>query len=222
MNLAAHDEELALLFQSLEHSPDAVFVTDRTNHIVFWNDAARFLLGFTADEAIGGHCDRLLGGSDPFGNRYCTDECPIMHIANRGEIVRNFSLNLRTKESQHVVTQVSVLQLRAGAPDDYYLVHLLRADAGTMETHTPAEPVGTSRPRLVSARESIDVRARKLTSREVEVLGMLAAGRSTPEIAERLHISQLTARSHIQNILEKLEVHSKVEAVAFAFQKNLI
>jgi DNA-binding NarL/FixJ family response regulator len=74
----------------------------------------------------------------------------------------------------------------------------------------------------VAARESIDVRARKLTSREVEVLGMLAAGRTTPEIAERLHISQLTARSHIQNILEKLEVHSKVEAVAFAFQKNLI
>ncbi|HXH37674.1 MAG TPA: PAS domain-containing protein, partial [Thermoanaerobaculia bacterium] len=72
MDLAAHDEELALLFQSLEHSPDAVFVTDRTNHIVFWNDAARHMLGFTADEAVGGHCDRLLGGSDPFGNRYCT------------------------------------------------------------------------------------------------------------------------------------------------------
>lgn len=224
LNLAARNDELALLFQSLEQSPDPVFVTDRTNHIVFWNDAARLMLGFTADEAVGGHCDRLLGGSDPFGNRYCTDECPIMRIANRGEIVRNFSLNLRTKESQHVVTQVSVLQLRAGAPDDYLLVHLLRANAETTETHTTHEPPGASasRPRLVAARESNDVRARKLTSREVEVLGMLAAGRSTPEIAERLHIAQLTARSHIQNILEKLEVHSKVEAVAFAFQKNLI
>jgi len=222
LNLAARDDELALLFQSLEQSPDPVFATDRTNHIVFWNDAARLMLGFTADEAVGGHCDRLLAGSDPFGNRYCTDECPIMRIANRGEIVRNFSLNLRTKESQHVVTQVSVLQLRAGAPDDYYLVHLLRANAETTAPHTAHEPASTPRPHLVAARESTDVRARKLTAREVEVLGMLAAGRSTPEIAERLHISQLTARSHIQNILEKLEVHSKVEAVAFAFQKNLI
>jgi DNA-binding CsgD family transcriptional regulator len=222
LNLAAPDDDLALLFQSLEQSPDPVFVTDRTNHIVFWNDSARLMLGFTADEAVGGHCDRLLGGSDQFGNRYCTDECPIMRIANRGEIVRNFSLNLRTKESQHVVTQVSVLQLRAGAPDDYLLVHLLRANAETTEARTTHEPPSASRPRLVAARESSDVRARKLTSREVEVLGMLAAGRSTPEIAERLHIAQLTARSHIQNILEKLEVHSKVEAVAFAFQKNLI
>ncbi|MGZ7079300.1 MAG: response regulator transcription factor, partial [Thermoanaerobaculia bacterium] len=78
------------------------------------------------------------------------------------------------------------------------------------------------KPLHLVARESSDVRIRKLTVREVEVLGMLAAGRTTPEIAERLHISQLTARSHIQNILEKLEVHSKAEAVAFAFQKNLI
>ncbi len=50
---------------------------------------------------------------------------------------------------------------------------------------------------------------------------MLAAGRSTPEIAIALHISNLTARNHIQNILYKLEVHSKSEAVAFAFQKRL-
>ena len=50
---------------------------------------------------------------------------------------------------------------------------------------------------------------------------MLAAGRSTPEIAIALHISNLTARNHIQNILHKLEVHSKSEAVAFAFQKRL-
>lgn len=51
---------------------------------------------------------------------------------------------------------------------------------------------------------------------------MLAAGHTTPEIASRLSISTLTARNHIQNILEKLEVHSKAEAVAFAFQKRLL
>jgi NarL family two-component system response regulator LiaR len=61
-----------------------------------------------------------------------------------------------------------------------------------------------------------------LTTREVEVIGMLAAGHTTPEIASRLHISILTARNHIQNVLEKLEVHSKAEAVAFAFQKRLL
>jgi len=213
------DDGLAALFPSLEHSPDAVFVTDRRNCIVFWNDAARILLGFSGDEAVGADCGRLLAGSDSFGNRYCSEDCPIMRMANRGEIVHNFSLNLRTKEQQRLVTQVSVLQLRVR--DDYLLVHLLRSTAA-LEPHAPVETAEPPRPRLVAVRESADARVRKLTSREVEVLAMLAAGRSTPEIAERLHIAPLTARSHIQNVLEKLEVHSKAEAVAFAFQKNLI
>jgi DNA-binding CsgD family transcriptional regulator len=210
------------LFQALELSPDAVFVTDRHNRIVFWNDAARFLLGFTEDEALGADCDALLGGCDSFGNRYCSDDCPVMRMANRGETVRNFSLTLRSKEQSMLTTSMAVLQLRAGAADDYYLAHIIHT-AAPPEPHAPSpSELAPPRPRLVAARESTDVRARKLTSREVEVLAMLAAGRSTPEIAERLHISQLTARSHIQNILEKLEVHSKAEAVAFAFQKNLI
>ena len=216
----APDDELALLFHALELSPDVVFVTDRRNRIVFWNDSARRLLGFTDEEAIGANCADLLAGCDGFGNRYCSKDCPVMRIANRGEVVRNFGLNLRTKDGSPIVTSVSVLQLRAGAPDDYLLAHLVRAPES--EVRAQAQTAEPPRAGVVVARESGDVRARKLTTREVEVLGMLAAGRTTPDISQRLHISQLTARSHIQNILEKLEVHSKAEAVAFAFQKNLI
>lgn len=212
--------ELTSLFHALELSPDAVFVTDRGNHIVFWNDAARLLLGFTNEEAVGADCNELLSGCDTFGNRYCSEECPVMRMANRGEVVRNFVLNLRAKDGSAIVTTVSLLQLRAGAPEDYFLTHLVSATEPDVRAAIPT--ANPPKAQVVVARESADVRARKLTTREVEVLGMLAAGRTTPEIAERLHISQLTARSHIQNILEKLEVHSKAEAVAFAFQKNLI
>ena len=219
--LPSHQGELAPLFRSLELSPDAVFATDRRNRIVFWNDAAYRLLGFTEDEASGADCGRLLCGSDVFGNRYCSENCPVMRMANRGEIVRNFTLTFQAKERNSVIASVSLLQLRPESADEYFLLHLLRPVA-------PAEPHATSaleappHHRLVDARSSADIRVQKLTAREVEVLGMVAAGRSTPEVAERLHISQLTTRSHIQNILEKLEVHSKAEAVAFAFQKNLI
>lgn len=218
---SSQHEELVPLFRSLELSPDVVFVTDRSNRIIFWNDAARRLLGFTEEEAVGAHCDDLLSGCDVFGNRYCSENCPVMQMANRGEVVRNFTFTLRAKEQNNVVANVSLLQLRAGTADDYFLLHLLRPVAEA-ETHVASEPDAPPRPHLVAARDSADIRVQKLTAREVEVLGMLTAGRSTPEIAERLHISQLTARSHIQNILEKLEVHSKAEAVAFAFQKSLI
>ena len=214
------NDELTPLFHALELSPDAVFVTDRRNHIVFWNDAARLLLGFSNEEAVGAECFDLLSGCDSFGNRYCSEECPVMRIANRGEVVRNFALSLRAKDGSPIVTCVSVLQLRGAAPDEYLVAHLVRSSEPDVRAPIPA--ANPPKPRVVVARESADARARKLTTREVEVLGMLAAGRTTPEIAERLHISQLTARSHIQNILEKVEVHSKAEAVAFAFQKNLI
>jgi DNA-binding CsgD family transcriptional regulator len=219
--LPPHHEEFGLLFRSLELSPDAVFATDRRNRIVFWNDSARLLLGFTEVEALGADCGRFLCGSDVFGNRYCSDNCPVMRMANRSEIVRNFTLTFQTKEHLSVITSVSLLQLRTEAADEYFLLHLLHP-AAQAEPHATSEPEAPPRPRLVDARGSSDVRVQKLTAREVEVLGMIAAGRSTPEIAERLHISQLTTRSHIQNMLEKLEVHSKAEAVAFAFQKNLI
>lgn len=216
------EEELVPIFTALELSPDAVFVTDRTNRVVFWNPAARRMLGFMPEEAIGASCDELLKGTDLFGNRYCSTNCPIMHLANRGETVRHFTLGLATRDREPVMTDISVLQLRSGGPDDYYLVHQVRSFDQADVKSTPDTAAAPPRPHLVTARGSDDARARKLTAREVEVLGMLAAGRSTPEIAERLHISQLTARSHIQNILDKLEVHSKAEAVAFAFQKNLI
>lgn len=219
---AREQEELAALFQALEFSPDAVFVTDRANRIIFWNAASSSLLGFDVDDAVGRDCDELLRGCDSFGNRYCSDNCPIMHIANRGEPVHKFNLTLRAKDGRMVTAEAAVLQLRSVRMDEYWLAHILQPSREDEPRVTAEQPASAPpRPLHLVARESDDVRVRRLTTREVEVLGMLAAGRTTPEIAERLHISQLTARSHIQNILEKLEVHSKAEAVAFAFQKNL-
>lgn len=54
----------------------------------------------------------------------------------------------------------------------------------------------------------------RLSSRELEVLRELAAGRDLPTIAGRLFLSENTVRTHIQNILAKLKVHSRVAAVA--------
>ena len=61
-----------------------------------------------------------------------------------------------------------------------------------------------------------------LTPRETEILSCLAQGHSAGEIAEMLHISPLTVRTHIRNLIEKLGVHSRLEAVTYALQKGLI
>ena len=62
----------------------------------------------------------------------------------------------------------------------------------------------------------------QLTSREVQILEAIAQGSSTREMAESMFISQLTVQTHVKNILAKLEVHSKLEAVTFALRHGVI
>jgi predicted ATPase/DNA-binding NarL/FixJ family response regulator len=61
-----------------------------------------------------------------------------------------------------------------------------------------------------------------LTAREIEVLRLLAAGRSNPAIAEALFISTRTAQTHVQHILDKLDVGSRAEAAAYATKHGLL
>jgi len=61
-----------------------------------------------------------------------------------------------------------------------------------------------------------------LTPREHEVLELLVEGLTNPEIAERLVISASTARAHVSNVLSKLCVSNRAEAVARAFRLNLV
>jgi two-component system, NarL family, response regulator LiaR len=64
--------------------------------------------------------------------------------------------------------------------------------------------------------------AEGLTSRELEILGMMVSGESNPEIAERLVVSRSTVKFHVSNILMKLGASSRTEAVAIALQKRLV
>jgi DNA-binding NarL/FixJ family response regulator len=62
----------------------------------------------------------------------------------------------------------------------------------------------------------------ELTKREREVLHLLAQGRSNQAIGDELYVSRNTVRNHVQNILTKLHVHSKLEAVFVARRERLL
>jgi DNA-binding NarL/FixJ family response regulator len=61
-----------------------------------------------------------------------------------------------------------------------------------------------------------------LTAREVEVLRLVAAGRSNPQIAAELVLSEKTVARHLSNIFTKLGVGSRTAAAAFAFEQHLV
>lgn len=62
----------------------------------------------------------------------------------------------------------------------------------------------------------------KLTDRELEVLRLVATGLNNREAAKQLFISENTVKNHMRNILDKLQLHSRMEAVMYAVRENLI
>ena len=62
----------------------------------------------------------------------------------------------------------------------------------------------------------------RLTDRELEVLRLVAQGMSNREIAGELYISENTVKNHVRNILEKLHLHTRMEAVMYAVREKLL
>ncbi|MBI2706440.1 MAG: response regulator transcription factor [Actinobacteria bacterium] len=79
-----------------------------------------------------------------------------------------------------------------------------------------------SRNDLCIAVRELRSRPSRLSQREFQVLALLGVGASTVQMANRLHVSPHTIRSHVRHVLEKLGAHSKLEAVAIATREGLI
>ena len=72
------------------------------------------------------------------------------------------------------------------------------------------------------AAEKEQLPAPVLTARELEVLKLVARGMSNRDVADELYISENTVKNHVRNILEKLHLHSRMEAVMYAVRKRLL
>lgn len=86
-------------------------------------------------------------------------------------------------------------------------------DAGLLKGAGPAEPCPDAPPHAPPM---------VLTRRQLEVLGLVAEGLSTAAIANRLSISSFTARNHLQNILHRLELHTRAQLVSYAYRQRLL
>lgn len=221
------------LFQALSRTSDGAFIIDEQHQIVYWNQAAQSLLGYTADETINHSCYEILGGRDALGRLLCRHYCHLKIGALQGDTMPNMDMYALTKDGEGRWINMTTFAIPTGEGElGHMFVHLFR-DAMKKKSHEHfvGEVVKATKElqngngqfsSITNPEIPPDPGYDALTPREREVLLLLARGMGTGEMAEILSISQATIRNHIQSIIGKLRVHSRLEAVAYAYQQGLI
>jgi PAS domain S-box-containing protein len=202
----------------LANTADGVFAVTAAGKIMLWNRAAEKLLGHTAREVIGKPCCEVFTGRDSAGNRLCYQGCHVMTLVRQGDLVQSFDLATRTKAGKPIWINVSIVVVPSNRNGLQTVVHLFRDVTASHEVErlvrerlTQASPAPSNRGSLPAS----------LTRREIEILRLMASGANTKTMAETLHVSPATVRNHVQNILGKLDAHSRLEAVAYATSNGL-
>lgn len=212
------------LLRAFNASADPIVVVDDRWIVVHWNRAAEEVFGRVATEVVGRHCYDVVGGVDGSGRQICRARCEKWALARRGGRVHHF--DLRALPSRDLWVDVTVLPILDQGGRPVALAHILRnierakrlerfvheLASSAEDVLTPTAKNGTS-----AATEAVH-----LTRRELEVLALLARGAGTAAIAEQLGVSGHTVHNHIATTLSKLGVHSRAEAVAYAFEHRLV
>jgi DNA-binding NarL/FixJ family response regulator len=155
----------------------------------------------------------LLDGDLPGGTAFTFCQ----EVSGRGEAPHVIMMSY-SSEAERIVAAVQA-GAAAWVRKDESLGHLLRVIRGVAQGETWLPPAATGQVLRLLLREREQQRERDrllaaLTPREREVLACLADGAGRREAAVRLRLSPNTVRTHLQNLMTKLQVHSTLEAVA--------
>ena len=213
------------LLERIFRTGDGVFAVDEKQRIIFWNHGAEEVLGYVSEEVMGKPCIEVIQGVDESGQVNCVEGCPIIDCARQGRLGSGQNLQVRTKDGS--LRWLSMTHTFIDPLNDHpaVMVHVFRDATPEVEAKRLVGRIAEQ----LSGYAFVQDRGRGesgldwgLTEREIQVLVLLSRGEGTNSIAKELTISKATARNHIQNILAKLGVHTRLEAVAHALGHKLV
>jgi PAS domain S-box-containing protein len=213
---------------------EGAFSIDQRQRIVSWNETATQLLGYTGEEVLGKPCHRVLGACHGRAMlQFCKHHCQLLHAADMhltDSESPHFEMRVTGRDGREHWLNITLIPAYTGT-GEARVVHLLR---DVSEQHYLAEHAKEAGPSsdlhefaVSSASASVDEQTQigprpSLTRREHEVLHLLACGLANGEIARNLGISPITARNHVTNVIEKLRVRTRLQAVVVASQLGLL
>jgi PAS domain S-box-containing protein len=216
---------------------DGVFIVDANKHIIRWNRGAEKILGYSQVEALNRDCFQMISGKIAPNKTHCSPNCRIHASVLKGDPQNNFDLLTQVSSGATIWLNMTVISSTDRA--EPFVAHIVRDVTREKKTELALEQflanlepsslihhdISTEKP--IRSYPTVhhsppDKTAIALSGREIEVLTLLAEGLSTKSLAQKLNISHFTARNHIQNILVKLELHSKAQAVSYAFKKGIL
>ena len=217
------------VLEILSEGSDGMYAVDSNQRIVVWNKQAERILGWTAGEVLGSHCHEIVGGM-AHGQGICGPNCSSISLARVGTVPPSHTVLSKTKSGEPRWIGISHVLVPNDSRKLGALVHIFRDATEAVEaTKTVERLVAVIRPLpdvnvtfATPNQSGTKSPPNPLTGREVEVLRLLSQGQSGNDIARQLVLSNTTTRNHIQHILAKLDVHSRLEAVVFASRQGII
>lgn len=201
---------------ALEHQTYGVLAVDAHGGVRFCNRTAACLLHLGPHDARPLVCWRLARLRTPDGDPFCAFDCPVQREARCGALA---PMHRVTRASEAgAMGEIELVTFPVPPPREgrFPLLHLLRPilrkERALDTAHHVDDPATATPPFPV-----VDINP--LSSRENDVLRLLAAGLRDRAIADRLFISPVTVRNHVQRIMEKLGVHRRLEAVIAFLQR---
>lgn len=205
------------LHRFFRNSADAVFGISWSGRINFWNERCVRLTGLPFERVRERRCCEVLNGLELDGRPRCRQGCDVSRKMAHGISIPNYDMVIRTAAGESLVVNVSAFATPASMKEEIDVAGFLvlrRLDSQRLIQRLVAERL---RPESAPAEGQPH-----LSSRELEVLALAADGLNSRRIAERLSVSPSTVKNHFTNILSKLAVHTRAEAVSKALRLNLL
>jgi DNA-binding CsgD family transcriptional regulator len=214
-----------LLYQAVDGS----FAIDSHQRIIFWDPGCEELLGYSEQWVLGRPCCDVLNWCKPASDKsFCQQDCYVAKMSNGGvDGKKSFLIKAKDKNNEPLTLSVSIILVPATCKNNWHVMHLLHRAAfpdvlTAMDNASHKKPYHANNAVYNDSGLKADKNASRLTPREMEVLALLSEGLSGAIISRKLNISSTTVRNHIQHIQGKLGVHSKTEAVAYAYRHKFL